>query len=83
MCGVLLLEEGAGRVFSTIEQPAPPPPVSPCRPAWSQWRLDDVDSDGGTFGFSLWEFKSDTAATLSFWNSENRTKLTEIDVSFA
>ena len=43
------------------------------QPAWSAWRLDDVDSDGGTFGFALWEFKSDADATLQFWNSENRT----------
>ncbi len=52
-------------------------------PAWSAWRLDDVDSDGGTFGFALWEFKSDTSAQLQMWNSENRTLLTQIDISFA
>ena len=53
------------------------------QPAWSAWRLDDVDSDGGTFGFSMWTFKSDTEVSLSFWNAENRTLLTTLDVTFA
>ena len=53
------------------------------RPSWSAWRLDDVDADGGTFGFSMWTFKSDSEVSLSFWNAENRTLLTTVDVTFA
>jgi Calcineurin-like phosphoesterase len=52
-------------------------------PAYSAWRMDDVDSDGGTFGFSTWTIKSDTELTLQMWNSENRTLITSVDVTIA
>lgn len=52
-------------------------------PAYSAWRTDDVEKDGGTFGFGEFLFKSDTELTMKVWSAVNRTVLFETDVTLA
>jgi len=52
-------------------------------PAYSGWRTDDVEKDGGTFGFGELLFTSDTEMTFRAWSAVNRSVLFEASVSFA
>lgn len=52
-------------------------------PAYTGWRTDDVEKDGGTFGFGELLFTSDTEMTFRAWSAVNRSVLFEASVSFA